>query len=170
MLRGHPCRDLVVRRFGVGPRGLPAECSRNSLCGLIVKLLVVFLIDSILPPFANGHCWGGGFFSRGLYCFFQRSAVPPLSSLVLRCRAGEGGLKASWLVAFWLLRLACTQVNLNPEWAIIEPKIVRISRCTLPFRLPITPSAAPRAIRPRSRSEVGQRWLCILRVWGALCE
>ena len=47
--------------------GVPAECSRNSLCGLIVKLLVVFLIDSILPPFANGHCWGGGFFfSRSL--------------------------------------------------------------------------------------------------------
>ena len=45
----------------------PRECSRNSLCGLIVKLLVVFLIDSILPPFANGHCWGGGFFfSRSL--------------------------------------------------------------------------------------------------------
>ena len=35
---------------------------------------------------------GGHFFISRLYCFFQRSTVPPLSGRFSQARAGEGGL------------------------------------------------------------------------------
>ena len=52
-----------------------------------------FIRNSAFLPDAKSPHLGGHFFISRLYCFLQRSSVPPLSGRFSQARAGEGAIK-----------------------------------------------------------------------------
>ena len=87
---------------GAGGGGDHVACAKNSdtdvwvVCSLSESFFLNF-DEPILGTIGNRHILDVGrptfFFSCGLYCFFHRRSVPPLSGRFSLVRAREGGLK-----------------------------------------------------------------------------
>ena len=60
-----------------------------------------FLIDSILPPFANGHCWGGGLFYLAVSIVsFNVVPCPPSPAWFYVVGLERGGYKLDTLTNY----------------------------------------------------------------------